>query len=142
MTQSFKYNGLTIEVREQTGVDLIDNPELNRYVLEYVTGIPDATIANAPPLVWNRLTTYVDFMQISTVKGKGLTLPSSNSTREEIGKGYAEWLTFITEHVHCYREWARVINEVNKKGTDPQAESVEVNSTDESKDTTSDATKT
>lgn len=125
MKQAFEYNGLTIEVREETGLDLIDNPMLNRIVLDYVMGEADADLSKAPPLLWNRITHYVDQLQVSIVKGKGLTLPSVESTAEEIGKGFDVWLAYIADHPDCFRQWEDLRRKVNKQVADPQAESVE-----------------
>ena len=128
MNQSFKHNGLTIEVRALTGIDLIDNPQLNRIVLDFVADKPSALLSDISPVVWNRITTYVDFLQVSTVTGKGLHFPSPDDSADVIGKGYQEWLAYIGMHPECYRQWDKLRQTVNKQIPDPQSESAETTS--------------
>ena len=127
MKQSFKYEGLTIEVRAETGLDLIDKPMLNRIVADAIQGEADTDISLISPLVWNRISSYARFLQLSTVKGKGLNFPTMEDMPDAIGKGYEAWIAFISEHVDCYRQWDKALSEVNKEtvDTDPQADSAE-----------------
>ena len=123
MEQSFKYNGLTITVRAQTGLDMIDNPVYNRMVVDYVMGEPGVLASKIPPITWNRITSYVEMLQVSTVTGKGLDWPLPDASQEEIGEGYDRWVTFVSEHPRCYKQWDDLINTVNKAIPAPQPQS-------------------
>lgn len=133
MNQSFKYQKLTIEVRAETGLDLIDKPMLNRIVADAIQGEADTDIAKISPLVWNRIASYTRYMQLSTVNGKGLVLPSVEAMPDAIGKGFKAWTAFVRDNVECYRMWEKALSDVNKTtvDTDPQAGSAEESSVSE-----------
>lgn len=120
-TQRFEYNGATITVREQLGIDALDAYALHRELVQRIAAEhkieADAVLDS---IHWNRITTYTEIVLLTQkVDGQlSVDLPPKDAPFDQI---YAGYKVFLDAPYDLLQQYSNALREINRKAPDPNS---------------------